>query len=390
MFTISYPDSARSIDLATRVRTFVESEVVPYEQEHHFDGLNPDILKSLRDKSKALGIYGPQLPARFGGLGLNLREVVPIFEAAGRSLLGPLVLNCAAPDEGNMHTLGFAATPLQQQRYLQPLAEGYVRSAFAMTEPAPGAGSDPTMLQTRARREGNHWLIDGHKWFTSGADGAAFFLVMARTNPDVSPQKGCTIFIVDAGTPGLTIKRRIPLIGGEAPGGHCEVLFEGVKVPHSAILGQEGAGFKIAQQRLGPARLTHCMRWTGVAERALEIAATRIKSREAFGSRLADKQALQWMVSDSLMELHAGKLMVRHAADQIVSGGEARVESSLTKVHVAESINRVIDRAIQMCGALGLTEELPLGQFYAEARAFRIYDGASEVHRMVVARDFLK
>lgn len=390
MLSISYPDSARSTDLAARVRTFVEREVVPYEQEHHFDGLNPDVLKALRDKAKTLGIYGPQIPVRFGGLGLNLREIVPIFEAAGRSLLGPLVLNCAAPDEGNMHTLGFAATPLQQQRYLQPLAEGYIRSAFAMTEPAPGAGSDPTMIQTNARREGNQWIIDGHKWFTSGADGAAFFLVMARTNPSVSAQKGCTIFIVDAGAKGLSIKRRIPLMGGEAPGGHCEVLFEGVTVPHSAILGQEGAGFKIAQQRLGPARLTHCMRWTGVAERALDIAATRLKTRSAFGSLLADKQALQWMVADSVMELHAGKLMVRHAADQIVSGSEARAESSLTKVHVAESINRVIDRAIQICGGMGLTEDLPLGQFYAEARAFRIYDGASEVHRMVVARDFLK
>lgn len=390
MFSISYPDSSHSTDLATRVKEFVETEVVPYEQEHHFDGLNPDTLKTLRDEAKQKGLYGPQIPVRFSGLGLNLREVVPIFEAAGRSLLGPLVLNCAAPDEGNMHTLSFAATPLQKERYLRPLAEGYVRSAFAMTEPAPGAGSDPTMIQTTARRVGNDWVIDGHKWFTSGADGAAFFLVMARTNPDVPAQKGCTIFIVEAGTPGMTIKRRIPLIGGEAPGGHCEVLFEEVKVPRSAILGKEGAGFKIAQQRLGPARLTHCMRWTGVAERALDIASARIKTRDAFGSRLADKQSLQWMVADSVMELHAGKLMVRHAADLIVAGDEARTESSLTKIHVAESINRVIDRAIQMCGALGLTEELPLGQFYTEARAFRIYDGASEVHRMVVAREFLK
>jgi acyl-CoA dehydrogenase len=259
-----------------------------------------------------------------------------------------------------------------------------------MTEPAPGAGSDPTMIRTTARREGNNWVIEGEKWFTSGADGAAFIMVMARTNPDVPAAKGCTIFIVENGAKGLNIKRRIPLIGGEAPGGHCEVLFDGVRVPHSAILGEEGAGFKIAQQRLGPARLTHCMRWTGVAERALEIAAQRMQSREAFGSLLADKQALQWMVADSVMELHAGKLMVRHAAEQIAGGSEGRIESSLTKIHVAESVNRIIDRAIQICGALGLTEDLPLGQFYTEARAFRIYDGASEVHRMVVARDYLK
>ncbi len=218
MVTIPYADSPRASELAARVRLFVEQEVIPYEREHHFEGLNPDALTALRDKARTLGIYGPQIPARFGGLGLSLRDIVPIFEAAGRSLLGPLALNCAAPDEGNMHTLAFAGTPLQKERYLRPLAEGYVRSAFAMTEPAPGAGSDPTMLRTTARREGNSWILEGEKWFTSGADGAAFMLVMARTNPDAPAAKGCTIFIVENGAKGLTIKRRIPLIGGEAPG----------------------------------------------------------------------------------------------------------------------------------------------------------------------------
>ncbi len=390
MLNIPYFDSSRASAIAEKVRAFVESDVIPHEHDLHYDGLDPDVLQELRQKAKALGIYGPQIPTRFGGLGFNLRDCVPIFEAAGRSLLGPLAINCSAPDEGNIHTLAHSATPLQQQRYLRPLAEGLVRSAFAMTEPAPGAGSDPTMMQTTARRDGNQWVIDGHKWFTSGADGAAFYLVMARTNPDVPAHKGSTIFLVDANVKGITIKRRIPLIGAESPGGHCEMLFENVRVPLSAILGAEGQGFKIAQQRLGPARLTHCMRWTGVAERSLEIAAARMKERSAFGSLLADKQALQWMIADSVMELHAGKLMVRHTAEMIVKGSEARTESSIAKIHVAESVHRVIDRAIQVCGALGLTEELPLGTFYTESRAFRIYDGPSEVHRMVVSREYLR
>lgn len=386
----TYPDAPHAVEIAARVRAFVEKEVIPHERTRHAHGIPWEAVLELRDRARAAGLYGPQIAKEFGGLGLSLREVVPIFEAAGRSLLGPLALNCSAPDEGNLHTLEIAANPTQRERYLRPLAEGRVRSAFAMTEPAPGAGSDPTMIRTTAQREGAEWVIEGHKWFISGADGAAFFLVMAHSNPDAHPYQGCTIFLVDADTPGLRIERRIPVMGAEAPGGHCEIRFENCRVPDSAILGEEGGGFRIAQQRLGPARLTHCMRWTGVAERALEIAATRAQAREAFGEPLADKQAVQWMLADSAMELHAGKLMVRHTADLLTAGAEARVESSMTKVHVAESINRVVDRAIQICGALGISGDLPLGEFYAEARAFRIYDGASEVHRMVVAREVLK
>ncbi len=385
-----YADAPHTVAIAARVRDFVEREVIPLERTPHPDGIAPAKLERLRDAAREQGLYGPQLATKFGGLGLSLRDVVPIFEAAGRSLLGPLALHCAAPDEGNIHTLELAATPAQRERFLRPLAEGRVRSAFAMTEPAPGAGSDPTMILTTARRAGEGWVIDGEKWFTSGAEGAAFLLVMARSNPDVHPYKGCTIFLVEAGTPGMTIERRIPVLGASAPGGHCEIRFENCRVPHDAILGEEGAGFRIAQQRLGPARLTHCMRWTGVAERAMEIATERARERSAFGERLADKQAIQWMLADSAMELHAGKLMVRHAADLLVAGEEARVETSMAKVHVSESVNRVIDRAIQICGALGISHDLPLADFYAEARAFRIYDGASEVHRMVIAREMVR
>jgi acyl-CoA dehydrogenase len=378
------------VDLAQRTRTFVDREVIPLESHPTEDGLAPDVLARSRDRAREAGVYGPQIPKAYGGLGLSLTEIVPVFEAAGRSLLGPLVLNCSAPDEGNIHTLELAANAEQKERYLRPLAEGKVRSAFAMTEPAPGAGSDPTMIQSTARKDGDHWVIRGHKWFTTGGDGAAFFLVMARTRPDAHPYQGCTIFLVDAGTPGLRLVRRIGVMGEHTPGGHCEVMLEDVRVPASAILGNEGEGFKIAQRRLGPARLTHCMRWTGVAQRALEIAGRRALERHAFGDRLADKEAIQWMLADSHLELELGRMIIHRTAWRIAQGDEARIESSMAKVHVAETVNRVIDRAVQICGSLGISTDLPLASFYREARAFRIYDGPSEVHRMVIARDVLK
>jgi acyl-CoA dehydrogenase len=313
-----------------------------------------------------------------------------VFEAAGYSLLGPLALNCAAPDEGNIHLLGHYVTPEQRERYLRPLAEGRVRSCFAMTEPAPGAGADPTMIRTSAEQRGDRWVIDGHKWYATGAEGAAFFIVMARTDADVPAHAGCTLFLVEAGTPGLTIVRRIEGLTVAGPGGHCELRFEGCAVPESQVFGTVGQGFKLTQVRLGPARLTHCMRWTGVAQRALDIAAERALSRAAFGANLAQHGAIQWMLADSQIELHAGRLMIQQAAWLIDQGHEARQETSICKVFVSEAVNRVIDRALQICGSLGISEDLPLADFYREARAFRIYDGPSEVHRMVIARALLK
>ncbi len=374
--------------LTSRIVAFLEKEVYPLESAT--DALPESALHEARDKARAAGIYGPQIPREYGGLGLSLQQLPPIFEAAGRSLLGPLVLHCSAPDEGNLHTLELAATEAQRARYLRPLAEGRVRSAFAMTEPAPGAGSDPNAIRTVARRDGDDFVLDGHKWFITGADGAAFFLVMARTREEGPAARGCTIFLVDAGTPGLELVRRVPVMGGHVPGGHCELRFTGCRVPASQILGEEHGGFALAQRRLGPARLTHCMRWTGAAQRALEIAIDRARGREAFGSALADKQAVQWMVADSHLELELGRLMIRRAADKLAAGDEARLDCAMAKVHVAESVNRVIDRAVQICGALGISGDLPLGTMYTEARAFRIYDGASEVHRMVIARELLR
>ena len=370
------------IDLRDRVAAFVRDEVIPAENGE------ADIT-ALRDKARKAGLYGPQLPREYGGLGLGTVAMCVLFEQAGRSFLGPLALNCAAPDEGNMHLLSLYATEEQRERYLRPLIEGTIRSCFAMSEPAPGAGSDPTMMKTRAERTvfdgGGGWEINGLKWFTTGAAGAAFAITMAVTDG----QKGVTMFLVPTDTPGFRVLRSIPTMGGHEPG-HGEVQYERVRVPDSAVLGKAGDGFKMAQVRLTPARLTHCMRWLGVAQRSLEIAIDRARSREAFGKKLAEHEAIQWMIADSEIELHASRLMVMQAAWKHERGDDIRHESSICKVFVAEAVNRVIDRAIQVCGALGISTDTPLEHFYREARAFRIYDGPSEVHRMVIARNVLR
>jgi alkylation response protein AidB-like acyl-CoA dehydrogenase len=378
--------------IARRVREFIDAEVIPLEPYYgeHIDGIHPSRLEAVRARAKAAGLWAPQLPKDLGGLGLTLQEIVPLFEEAGRSLLGPVALNCSAPDEGNMHLLHMYANPEQVERYLRPLAAGSIRSGFAMTEPPPGAGSDPNMLLTHAVRDGDEWIINGHKWFTSGADGAAFLIIMARTNPDVPTHKGATIFLAPIETPGIEIVRRVPIMGGDDLGGHCEIRFNNLRLPHSAILGEEGQGFALTQKRLGPARLTHCMRWTGLAQRALEIATQYAAEREAFGSKLSGHQSIQWMLADSATELHAGRLMIHHCAWLLAQGSDARQESSMCKVFVAESVNRVLDRAIQICGAKGISRDLPLSRWYEAIRAFRIYDGASEVHRMVIARQIVK
>jgi acyl-CoA dehydrogenase len=341
------------LSLAQRVRDFMDTEVIPREPiATHTDGWPPDVWQEVPELAKEAGSWAPQLPQELGDLGLGLFACVPVFEAAGRSLLGPGALNCAAPDEGNMQLLHLAASDEQREQYLRPLADGAIRSAFAMTESAPGTGSDPTMLQSSAERKGDEWVINGHKWYITGADGAAFLIVMARTNANVPPSEGCTLFLVDADTPGLEIVRRISGLGVETPGGHCEVRLQDCAVPDSAILGVEGKGFALTQRRLGPARLTHCMHWIGVAQRSLEIAARRALEHEAFGAKLAQHQAVQWMLADSEIELHGARLMVQQAAWLIEQGNPARRETSIAKVFVSETVDRVIDRAIQVCGSL--------------------------------------
>ena len=289
-----------------------------------------------------------------------------------------------------MHLLSLFATEEQKAQYLAPLVSGNIRSCFAMTEPAPGAGSDPTMMQTRAIKVDDGWQIDGLKWFTSGAEGASVSITMAVTDPDAPSHRRVSAFLVPTDTPGYRLVRAVPTMGGHGLGGHCEVEYRNVRVPDSAVLGEVGDGFRMAQVRLGPARLTHCMRWLGVAQRSLEIAIARAKERDAFGKKLAEHQSIQWMIADSEIDLHASRLMVMQAAWKHENGSEIRHESSICKVFVAEAVNRVIDRAVQICGALGYSGDTPLEMFFREARAFRIYDGPSEVHRMVIARNLLR
>ncbi len=382
--------STEAKELARRIEQFVTDEVIPLER--HADPLAAEILRSVRGKAKSLGLWAPQLPRELGGQGFKLPEICPVFEAAGRSLLGPLCLGCAAPDEGNAHLLEIAASPAQRQKYLLPLVSGEIRSAFAMTEPAPGAGSDPSLMRTRAARDGERWVIDGHKWFTTGAAGAAFAIVAAVTEDDASSRgrNKITLFLVDSGTPGYVVQREIPVLGSGTPGGHCEVELNQCRVGSEQVLGRVHEGYALIQARLGPARLTHCMRWIGAAARALEIACRRSKERRSFGKLLAEHQAVEWMLADSRIDLHASRLLVQDAAWRVARGESARTETSMCKIFVAEAINRVIDRALQICGSLGISHETPLARFYEEARAFRIYDGPSEVHRVVVARQTLK
>jgi acyl-CoA dehydrogenase len=374
------------VDLRERVASFVREVVIPAESEQ-FD---ETLVRALREKARAAGIFGPQLPREYGGLGLGTVGMCVVFEQAGRSFLGPIALHCSAPDEGNMHLLAHHATVEQRDRYLRPLIEGKIRSCFAMTEPAPGAGSDPTMMLTRAERVDGGWEITGRKWFATGAEGASFAVTMAVTDPEADRHRRATMFLVPTDTPGYKFIRNVGVMGAHSGGGHAELEYENVRVPDSAVIGKVGEGFRLAQVRLGPARLTHCMRWMGVAQRSIDIAIDYAKKREAFGKKLADQEAVQWMIADSEIELHASRLMVLEAGWKHERGSEIRHESSICKVFVAEAVNRIIDRAIQICGALGVSEDTPLEHFYREARAFRIYDGPSEVHRMVIARNVIK
>jgi acyl-CoA dehydrogenase len=381
--------SPAAVALGRRIAEFIAAEVIPLESPA---GEPPaEAVRAAQAKARSAGLWAPHLPRDVGGQGIEMPDLCPIFEAAGRSLLGPLCLGCAAPDEGNAHLLLLSASAAQREKYLRPLAAGEVRSAFAMTEPAPGAGSDPAMMRTRASRDGDGWVIEGHKWFATGAAGAAFTIVAAVTEEAsaASPRNRISLFLVDAGTPGFTVLREIPVPGSATPGGHCEIELRGCRVGAGQVLGTVHGGYALIQARLGPARLTHCMRWLGVAARALEIAARRARERRAFGKELGEHQAVAWMLADSATDIQASRLLVHEAAWKLSRGDRARVETSMCKVFVAEAVNRVIDRAIQVCGALGVSADLPLAHFYQEARAFRIYDGPSEVHRMVIARKTL-
>ncbi|MER5176990.1 acyl-CoA dehydrogenase family protein [Streptomyces sp. NPDC002896] len=379
--------------LAEATAEFVREVVVPAERE--CGGSVHDAPQALREAlqkgARDAGVFAPHVPARWGGHGLDLRGQSVVFEAAGYSVLGPLALNCAAPDEGNMHLLEKVATEEQQQRYLRPLAAGEYRSCFAMTEPAPGAGADPRALRTTAVRVPGGWRIDGRKWFISGANGADFAIVMARTQGGPGDPGDATMFLVDAGNPGMRIVRDIETLDEGLFAGHSEIVFEECVVGDEQVLGAVDRGFENAQVRLGPARLTHCMRWLGAARRAQDVALERAGTREAFGSLLGDLGMVQQMLADSEIDIEASRGLIWRTAWELDSGSAAAAQlSSVSKVFVAEAVNRVVDRAVQICGALGISADAPLARLVREVRPFRIYDGPSETHRFAIARRAVK
>ncbi|HET6870916.1 MAG TPA: acyl-CoA dehydrogenase family protein [Solirubrobacteraceae bacterium] len=376
-FVDATPDVA---EIAARTQAFVRDVCLPAEARFPGPELDGSLRGELQDAARQAGVFAPHVPAEFGGLGLDIRGWSVVFEEAGYSLLGPQALNCAAPDEGNMHLLEVVATEEQKERYLRPLAAGEVRSCFAMTEPHPGAGSDPAALSTRARRVDDGWVIDGSKRFISGADGAAFSICMARA------EQGATMFLIDAENPGWHVGRRMETTDTVFAGGHSEVEIRDCHVDADAVLGEVGQGFRYAQVRLGPARLTHCMRWLGLARRALDIALDRAAEREVFGSRLEDLGLAQGLIADSVIDVEASRSLIRWAAGVLDSGGHGRHETSVAKVFVAEAVWRVIDRSLQLTGGDGVTGDLPLARFQNEVRPFRIYDGPSETHRWAIAR----
>jgi acyl-CoA dehydrogenase len=375
-------------DIRLRTRAFVESHVLPLEaQRENYDeheNIRDDVLALVRQKAKAAGLWAPQSPKEFGGMALPIVTWAVMYEEAARSIFGPLAFNCMAPDDGNMNLLARAGTPAQKERWLRPIVEGRVRSSFAMTEPAPGGGSDPGMIRTRAEKKGDRWVIHGRKWFITGADGAAHFILIARTSDD--PRRGLTAFLYHQNEPGWRILRRIPIMGPEEHGGHCELEFDGLEVPDENVLMQVGDGLKVTQIRLGPARLTHCMRWLGFAKRCLEIAQDYVNQREGFGIKLADRESVQIKLGEVAHQIAIGRLLTMHAAWKLDQGDHARKEVSMAKVHVADTLHNAADVAIQLNGARGYSKDTILEWIYRYARSARLVDGASEVHKMVLAR----
>ncbi|MCW2953625.1 MAG: acyl-CoA dehydrogenase domain protein [Conexibacter sp.] len=372
--------AATTADVLERTRAFVRRVCLPAEARFGGHDVDPALRAELQEAARAAGVFAPHVGREHGGLGLGIADWPGVFEAAGYSLLGPAALNCAAPDEGNMHLLELTGTPAQQARYLAPLARGELRSCFAMTEPHPGAGSDPDALATTARRVDGGWRIDGAKRFISGADGAAFAICMARA------PEGATMFLVDAGTPGFEVGRTMPATDTIVAGGHSEVVLHDCVVPEEAVLGEVGEGFRYAQVRLGPARLTHCMRWLGLARRAHDVALDRTAERELFGARLDQLGLAQGLIADSVIDLAASSALIQTAADALAAGRRAAQETSIAKVFVSEAVFRVVDRSIQLLGGDGVVHDLPVARFLTEVRPFRIYDGPSETHRWAISR----
>jgi acyl-CoA dehydrogenase len=379
-------------ELRSRVAAFVDRRLLPLEDDPASWGegeqIRWELVEELRAEIKALGLWCPQMPKERGGLGVGPVGMAVLYEEMGRCRFGPVCFNCAAPDDGNMWVLEKVGTEAQKARWLDPIVRGEVRSAIVMTEPHPGSGSDPAgMMTTRAEKRGDRYLVHGRKWFITGAEGAKHFILLARTSDD--PRRGLTAMLFHADQPGWRILRRIPIMGPEEHGGHCELELDGLEVPVENVLLGEGLGMKVTQIRLGMARLTHCMRWLGMARRALEIALPWIRERRAFGRTLAELESVQDMLGEAAMRIATGRLLVMRAACKIEAGEKAQAEVSMAKIQVADALHHAIDTAIQLLGAKGYSKDTPLEWMYRYARQARLVDGASEVHRMLVARALL-
>ncbi len=384
MSTASLPPEVE--DLRLRTREFIRGTVLPAEPRPG-TAIPEELLAELRSAAKAAGVFAPHAPREYGGQSVPLQHWSPIFQEAGYSLIGPSALNCMAPDEGNMHMLHLIGSEEQKQRYLAPLVSGEARSCFGMTEPHPGAGSDPAALRSQALKVDGGWRINAHKRFTSGANNASFCIAMVRTDAVGSAPAGATMLLVDMDAPGVRIGEQLHTMDRAIGGGHPHVHFEDVFVPDDAVLGAPGEGFRYAQVRLGPARLTHCMRWLGLARRSLDIALDRTNRREIFGSVMSELGLAQEMIAQSVIDVETSDAIIAKTAALLETDPKAgSALSSVAKAHTSEAVYRVIDRSLQLCGGDGVTDLLPLASYLNEVRAFRIYDGSNETHKWAIAR----
>ncbi|MDF3943461.1 acyl-CoA dehydrogenase family protein [Achromobacter denitrificans] len=375
-------------DYRRRVRDFVDRELIPLEADRanydDHENIADAALERMRARVREAGLWALQMPRELGGQGLPMAGLAACYEEMNRSIFGPVCFNAAAPDDGNMRVLAQVARPDQKARWLQPIIDGQVRSAFVMTEPHPGSGSDPSMMRTTATLKNGKWVVNGRKWFITGAGVARHFILIARTSED--SRKGLSAFLFHADQPGWRIERRIPIMGPEEHGGHCELVFDGLEIPEENRLMEVGDGLKLTQIRLGPARLTHCMRWLGLSRRAMAVAVDYVGRRSSFGQKLAEREGVQWLLGEAAMQIEIGRLLTMRAAVRLDQGDYARKEISMAKIVVSETLQKVVDTALQLNGARGYSKDTPLEWIYRYARQARLVDGASEVHKMVLAR----
>ncbi|MEP7206868.1 MAG: acyl-CoA dehydrogenase family protein [Casimicrobiaceae bacterium] len=371
-----------------RIAAFVRERLIPLESEpasyDAHENIRPELLDTLRDEAKAAGLWALQVPKAWGGQGLPVVAMAACYEEMNASIFGPVVFNSAAPDDGNMILLAKVGTEAQKERWLRPIVDGRVRSSFAMTEPNPGSGSDPSMMLTAAERHGDRWIVRGRKWFITGAGVAQHFILLAKTSDD--PRRGLTAFLFDRDQPGWHIVRRIPIMGPEEHGGHCEIAFDGLEIADENRLLGVGDGLKVTQIRLGTARLTHCMRWLGLAKRSLSIALDYVTTRQAQGQVLAERESVRTLLGDAALQIDVGRLLTMRAAWKLDRGEFARKEISMAKLVVADVLHQAVDTALQLNGARGYSKDTVLEWIYRYARQARLVDGASEVHKMVLAR----